>query len=348
MSTTKTTSPRHADHRPPAEARRRRGHGARVLALVALSGLVAAACQSQETPAIGHATDGLDQTLLGTAQSFAVLGGTAVTNTGATTVTGNLGVSPGLAITGFPPGLVSGGTIHAGDAVALQAQTDTTTAYVLLAGQAVTADLTGQDLGGKTLTAGVYRFASSAQLTGTLTLDAQGDSKASFVFQIGSTLTTASNAQVRVVNGAVECNVFWQVGSSATLGTATALKGNVLALTSITLVTGATVSGRVLARNAAVTMDTNGVLVPICATTADAGADAGGAMDASPDAAQTDGGRDGGTAPDGGASDAGVTESDASSSGDACDAGEADAGDVADAQPQVDATDVDACDGGAN
>jgi hypothetical protein len=243
------------------------------IAFATLTALVAA-CQSSSP--VGRLNASLDQTLLGTAQTFAVLGGSTVTNTGATTVYGNLGVDPGLAVTGFPPGLVAGGTIHTGDAVALQAQNDTTTAYNTLAGQALTADLTGQDLGGMTLTAGVYHFSSSAQLTGALTLDAQGDPNAVFVFQIGSTLTTASNSSVLVINGAVDCNIFWQVGSSATLGTTTTFKGNILALTSITLNTGALISGRALARNAAVTMDDNDVSILACTSLPDAG---GGSQD---------------------------------------------------------------------
>ena len=198
---------------------------------------------------------------LGQAASFSVLAGSAVSNTGATAVVGDLGVSPGSAVTGFPPGSVTGGTIHSNDAVAQGAQNDATTAYNMLAGEASDTDLTGQDLGGMTLISGVYTFSSSAQLTGTLTLDAQGDPDAVFVFQIGSSLTTASNASVVVINGGTDCNVFWQVGSSATLGTTTAFVGNILALTSITLTTGASVSGRLLARNGAVTMDSNGVTV---------------------------------------------------------------------------------------
>src|SRR4249920_2498421 len=129
----------------------------------------------------------------GTEQSFAVLGGQTVTNTGPSVITGNLGVSPGSAVTGFPPGLVTGGTTHTADAVALQAQNDTTTLYNNLASQTCTSDLTGQDLGGKTLVAGVYCFSSSAQLTGALTLDAGGDPNAVWVFQTVSTLVTASN-----------------------------------------------------------------------------------------------------------------------------------------------------------
>ena len=198
-----------------------------------------------------------------TAQSFAVLGGSGVTNTGLTVVNGDLGSWPTPAISGFPPGTYTG-TLHAADAVAQQAQSDVTTAYNALAGQTCDADLTGQDLGGKTLTPGVYCFSSSAQLTGALTLNAQGNASAVWVFQIGSSLTTASNASVRVINGGTACNVFWQVGSSATLGTTTTFVGNILALTSITLNTGASVSGRVLARNGAVTLDTNVVSIPVC------------------------------------------------------------------------------------
>lgn len=155
---------------------------------------------------------------LGTADSFAVLAGSTVTNTGATNVHGNLGVGPGTAITGFPPGIVSGGTIHAA-AVAMRAQSDLTTAYNFAAGEASGNVLTGQDLGGLTLTPGVYSFASSAQLTGTLRLNAQGDPNAVFLSQIGSTLTTASGSSVVFTNGGQGDSVFWQVGSSATLGT---------------------------------------------------------------------------------------------------------------------------------
>lgn len=202
---------------------------------------------------------------LGTAQTFAVLGGSTVTNTGTTVLTGDLGVWPGLAISGFPPGTVTG-TVHAGDAVSLQAQSDLVTAYNDVAGQACDTDLSGQDLGGLTLTPGAYCFSTSVQLTGTLTLDAQGDPNAVFVFQIGSTLTAASGSVVQIINGGSDCNVFWQVGSSATLGTGATLAGSILALTSITLNTSASVSGQTLARNGAVTLDTNtvSVCIPIC------------------------------------------------------------------------------------
>jgi uncharacterized repeat protein (TIGR01451 family) len=202
---------------------------------------------------------------LGTAQSFAVLGASTVTNTGPTVVTGDLGVSPGTAITGFPPGLVIGAT-HSADAVASEAQSDTTAAYVNLAGQACnTTYSVPTDLGGLTLVPGVYCFLSSAALTGTLTLNGGGDPNAVWIFQIASTLITASNASVLVENGAQNCNVFWQVGSSATLGTGTNFIGNILALASITLTTDATLSGRALAQNGAVTMDSNTVAVSACA-----------------------------------------------------------------------------------
>ncbi|MDQ5825853.1 MAG: ice-binding family protein [Chloroflexota bacterium] len=193
---------------------------------------------------------------LGTAGSFGVLAGSAVTNTGPTTVDGDVGVSPATSVTGFPPGFLNG-TIHAGDAVAAQAQSDASTAYNDAAGQPCDSNLTGQNLGGLTLSPGVYCFDSSAQLTGQLTLD--GSSSGVFVFKIGSTLTTASNADVSLIDGAQPCNVFWQVGSSATLGTNTAFAGNILALTSITLNTGASTEGGLYARNGAVTLDTNDI-----------------------------------------------------------------------------------------
>ena len=206
------------------------------------------------------------QALLGTSQSFGVLGASAVTNTGPTTVTGDLGVSPGTSITGFPPGSVTG-VIHMTDAVASQAQADTTTAYNALAGMACNTVLTGQDLGGLTLTPGVYCFTSSAQLTGMLTLNAQGDPNAVFVFQIATALTTASNSSVQVINSGQSCNVFWQIGSSATLGTNTNFIGSIIALASVTLNTGATLTGRALARTGAVTMDTNAITATFCRPT---------------------------------------------------------------------------------
>lgn len=195
---------------------------------------------------------------LGSAASFVGLAASTFTNTGSGVYYGNVGTSPGTAVTGFPPGTVVNGSIHAGDSVAALAQTDATTAYNALQSQACDTNLTGQDLGGLTLAPGVYCFDTSAQLTGALVLNAQGNSNAVWVFQTGSTLTTASASSVAMINGGQVLNVFWQVGSSATLGTTTRFIGNILASESITMNTGASLTGRALALNGAVTMDTNG------------------------------------------------------------------------------------------
>ena len=197
---------------------------------------------------------------LGTAESFAVLGASSVTNTGPTVITGDLGVSPGTSISGFPPGSVTG-EMHIADPVSTQAQADIGTAYEFLVGQPCDTNLTGQDMGGLTLTPGVYCFDSSAQLTGVLRLDAQGSPTAQWLFQTVSSLTTASDAAVVLVNGGSECtnNVNWQIGSSATVGSGTIFLGNILANTSITLATGANSTGSLYAHTGAVTMDGNEV-----------------------------------------------------------------------------------------
>ena len=231
-------------------------------------GAAATAAMLLSVLAIGPSAAAHDAVGLGTARSFAVLAGTTVTNTGPSVVTGDLGVSPGTAITGFPPGLVIG-TQHAADAVAAQAQSDLTVAYNDAAGRPCDSNRSGQDLGGRTFTDGTYCYDSSAQLTGTVTLNGQGDPDAVFIFQIGSTLTTASASTVDLINGAQACNVFWQVGSSATLGTNTTFVGNILALTSITLNTSSTVDGRTLARNGAVTLDSNVIDRATCAPDAE-------------------------------------------------------------------------------
>jgi type VI secretion system secreted protein VgrG len=200
-------------------------------------------------------------TILNSADGFAVLGGSTVTSTGNTILNGDLGVYPGTAITGFTPGIVNGVT-YPGGAVAQQAENDTLLAYNLLAGEAFTQILTGQNLGGLILTPGVYKFSSTAQMTGLLTLDAQNNPDGIFVFQIGSTLTTADSASMDLLNGAQADNVFWQVGTSATLGADTSFDGSILANQSITLNTGTSLSGRALALNAAVTLDNNVITVP--------------------------------------------------------------------------------------
>ncbi|GAA1141255.1 hypothetical protein GCM10009672_09420 [Nesterenkonia lutea] len=181
-------------------------------------------------------------------------------------MSGDLGVSPGTAITGFPPGTY-GGSLNAGNAVAAQAQSDVTTAYDNLVGLAPTTDedFTG-DLVGRTLVGGVYSSSSSMSLSGTLTLDGQGDPDSVFVFQAGSSLTTGSASSVSLVNGAQACNVYWQVGSSATLGTGTSFVGSILALTSISVTSGTQVQGRALARNGSVTLDNNVFTDASCAT----------------------------------------------------------------------------------
>lgn len=197
--------------------------------------------------------------LLGKAQDFAVLGATTITNTGATTIMGDVGLSPGSAITGVGDFSLNG-VVHDSDMVALDAHNAGITAFTALAGKTPAINLTGQDLSAMMLYAGIYHFDSSAQLTGTLTLDGQNDPNAMFIFQIGSSLTTATGSIVNVINAGSQTGIFWQVGSSATLGANTAFAGNVLADQSITLNTGANIyGGRALALNGAVTMDHNGI-----------------------------------------------------------------------------------------
>lgn len=205
--------------------------------------------------------------LLGTSANYAVLGASTVTNTGNSVLNGSLGLSPGTSITGFPPGLVvPPGTIDNANAAAAQAQSDLTAAYVDAAGRPLNATTTA-DLGNLILLGGVYAGPSKSplSLTGPLTLDGAGDPNSVFIFQTDSTLITASGSTVTLINGAQECNVFWQVGSSATLGTNSVFAGNILALTSITVTTGVTVHGRALARNGAVTLDTDTFIQPTCA-----------------------------------------------------------------------------------
>ena len=232
---------------------------ARHAGILLASGLIFAA-----VPAVASAS-AVD---LGTAAPFVVLGGSAVTNTGPSVLDGDLGVAPGTSLVGFAfPAVVNGAT-HDDDAVAGIAQNDLATAYGVAAGQPVPAgnDLTGQNLGGLTLLPGAYGFSSSAQLTGNLTLNALGNPNAQFVVEIGSSLTTASASSVTLINGASPCNVYWQVGSSATLGTTTAFEGNVLADTSISVNNGVTVQGRLLAMGGAVTLINDTIDGSMCGT----------------------------------------------------------------------------------
>jgi hypothetical protein len=195
--------------------------------------------------------------ILGSANSYGILAGSTVTCAGAPgTINADVGVSPGSTTTGFPPCTITGST-HLADAVAGTQQGRLTAAYNYLAGRACGTVVTPADLGGRTLAPGVYCAATSMGVTGTVTLDGQGDPDATFIFQIGSTLVTGTGADIALIGGAQAKNVWWQVGSSATLGTGTTFRGNILALTSITLVDNATMLGRALARNGAVSLGTN-------------------------------------------------------------------------------------------
>jgi len=194
---------------------------------------------------------------LGTASAFGLLAGSGITNSGSSVINGDVGSSPTPAVTGFPPGVVNGTLYSAANAATTQAQLDLTTAYNTAAAATPTMTLTGTDLGvynaANPLGPGVYFFSSSAGLTGNLTLDGGGDPNAQWVFQIGSTLTSATDSSVSFINSGTKCGVYWQVGSSATIGTNSAFAGNIMALTSIDL-NGGTLNGKALARNGAVTI----------------------------------------------------------------------------------------------
>jgi hypothetical protein len=202
---------------------------------------------------------------LGAAQSFSVLAGAGISNTGPTRVSGDIGTFPTTTINGAGS-LSIGGTNHGGDAVTQKAKTDLVTAYTTAAGEGPTNPIAA-DLAGRTLVPGVYNSASSIGLSGALTLNGEGNPNAVFVFQAGSSLTTGSGSHIVLINGAQACNVFWKVGSSATLGTGSSFLGTVIALTSITVTTGVTIDGRALARNGAVTLDTDTITTPTCTTT---------------------------------------------------------------------------------
>ncbi|MFS8130825.1 MAG: ice-binding family protein [Candidatus Dojkabacteria bacterium] len=200
---------------------------------------------------------------LNTADNFSILAGSTITNTGSSVINGDMGLSPGSSITGFPPGTING-TQHVSDATAIQAKTDLDTAYSNASGQTPNTTI-ATELGGTTKGAGIYDSADGTfGITGTLTLDAAGNPDAVFIFKTTTTLITAAASNIVLINAAQSCNIFWQVGSSATLGANSTFKGNILAFTSITLGTGANVEGRVLARGAAVTLDTNNITPIAC------------------------------------------------------------------------------------
>lgn len=204
---------------------------------------------------------------LGKASAFAVLAGTNVGNVGETVITGDLGVSPGKTVSGFPPGRVSVGAIHAADDQASEAQKDAVKAYENIVGQRCDTKLTGQDLGGLTLTPGVYCF-SAAKLTGELILDAEGELDAVWVFQVGSSLTTADKSMVKVINGGGRCNIYWQVATTASLGKESEFSGNIIAVGGVDAGEKAQGVGRVLSRNGAVVLNNGAIdrvacLVPL-------------------------------------------------------------------------------------
>jgi hypothetical protein len=239
-----------ASQRPPVVSSRR----LTVVAVVALLAMFmfSVASRAQQAP-VG----------LGTAEEFAVLAGSTITNTGPTTITGDVGLDPGTSVTGWDD-VTHDGSLHVDDNVAEQAKVDLVTAYNDAASR-TPSTTAGTELGGETLVGGVYSSESGTfEITGELTLDAQGDPDTVWVFQMASTLNTAVDSTVTLINGADACNVFWQVGSSATLRTDTSFVGTIMALESITLNTRAIVEGRVLARNAAVTMDTNTITQSAC------------------------------------------------------------------------------------
>lgn len=204
------------------------------------------------------------QVKLGTVNSFAILAGSTVTNTGPSTINGDLGLSPGSSVTGFPPATLNG-AMHITDAVAGIAQNDLTTAYNDAAGRTPFTSVPA-DLAGLTVAPGVFRASSALQLTGAVTLDAQGDPNAVFIFQVGSSLTTASGSVVNLINGAQPCNVFWQIGASTIFGTGSTFVGNIMSLTSESLGDSVTVNGRLLARNGAVTLINDTVNAAGCAS----------------------------------------------------------------------------------
>ena len=243
------------------------GSGNTVKRIGALLGAtVMVLCLTNASRAAAQTTAPLAPVDLGAAKTFAVLAASTVTNTGLSNINGDLGIWPGTAYVPGTPSATVNGTIHAGDVAANQAQASLTIAYNDAAGRSTAPITVAGDLGGQTLAPGLYKSASTLAITGDLTLDANGDPNAVYIFQMGSALNVATGGRVVMIGGAQAANVFWQVGSSATLGTYSAFKGTIMAYASITLGTGATLDGRALAQNAAVTLDTNAVAVQIIVT----------------------------------------------------------------------------------
>ena len=253
--------------RPCTSFGARRGRTVRIVAVVAMAStaLVLTAGQTASASIVPTVP-------LATSADYSVLAATTVTNTNPSVIGQSVGLSPGTAVVGFPPGIVlPPATIGAANAVTLQAQSDLTIAYVNAAGRGVEFTQTNPDLVGQTLIPGVYAATAKAPLglSGQLVLDGQGNPNAVFIFQTDSTLITSTGSTIALINGASECNVFWQVGSSATLGSGSFFVGNILALTSITVESSVVVHGRALARNGAVTLDNNVFTQPSCAPATD-------------------------------------------------------------------------------
>lgn len=223
--------------------------------------IATAGCGSDDNPT-GPSSGNQAEVDLGAAGTFVVLAGSAIANTGETNLTGDIGVSPGTSVTGFPPGTMTG-TTEAGTAASAQAMAALTTAYNDAAGRTKAPVAVAGNLGGRTLAPGLYKSTSALEISsGDLTLDAKGNSNAVFIFQMASTLTTTSGRKVILSGGAKASNVYWQVGSSATIGTTSVFKGTIMANQSITLNTGASLNGRALARIGGVTLDASAVVMP--------------------------------------------------------------------------------------
>lgn len=241
-----------------------------LITLALVSTIIITGCSKKETEATPVVTTTFVVPLQTTVQTnvsaggtggLALLAGSAITNTGATTITGDIGLSPGSSIGGFPPAILNG-TLHINDAIATQAKLDLTAAYNDAAGRTSTDIVTlSGNIGGLTLTPGLYKSTSSLAISsGDLTFDAKGNPNAVFIIQIASSFTTTSGRQVILSGGALASNIFWQVGSSATFGTTSVFKGTIMAMQSISFNTGATLEGRALARTGAVTMAGNTIV----------------------------------------------------------------------------------------